>query len=51
MNDLKQICELLANEYGNGKKWAIQKAEQFNNGWELVISELKNEGAKNESNK
>ena len=49
MNDLKQICELLANEYGKGKKWAIQKAEQFGNGWELVISELKDEGAENES--
>ena len=51
MNELKEICDLLANKYGNGKKWAIQRAEKIIDGWELIISEVKDdEGAKNESN-
>lgn len=57
MNDLKQICELLANEYGSESKWQVLKAERIGHcedepdGWQLTIKKIsEDKGAENESN-
>ena len=51
MNELLKIAELLENKYGDNSHFFITKAEKTENGWNLTIQPVKeNGGAENESN-
>lgn len=48
--ELVDIAEKLFDRYGSGKRWEIVKAEKTENGWNLTIQPVKeNGGAANES--
>ena len=44
MNELLDIADRLNNKYGGGKHWEILKAEKTENGWNLTIQPVKENG-------